>query len=192
MFPPLPPAFEHFFLFQVNPYFAAILGGWILIHFALCIAFTRKCVHYENAHGESRSALLGKIVDSLTNNFAVNLFYRFVHERKFISAFQQKEMDRNYQAKRYAEYIAPHLGYCDLLRSRSRVNGLMLYYWIKGGISTGEVAQLFNTTWNVTMILWIAGPLSPLFSNLWGSPSKPSLSCKITRTLLILTMPNLW
>lgn len=150
-----------FFFSQVNPYFAAILGGWILIHFALCIAFTRKCVHYENAHGESRSALLGKIVDSLTNNFAVNLFYRFVHERKFISAFQQKEMDRNYQAKRYAEYMRLTLGIATFLGAGVAVNGLMLYYWIKGGISTGEVAQLFNTTWNVTMILWIAGSSIP-------------------------------
>ncbi len=34
----------------------------------------RKCIHYSNVHGEARSTLVGKIVDSFTNNFAVNLF----------------------------------------------------------------------------------------------------------------------
>lgn len=62
------------FFSQVNPLFAMILGIWIVIHFTTCFLFSTKCMEYSKIHGEVRSSLTGKIVDSLTNNFAVNLF----------------------------------------------------------------------------------------------------------------------
>ncbi len=65
------------FFAQVNPLFALILGIWIVLHFGLWIAFSPKCANYSKLHGEARSSLVGKIVDSLTNNFTVNLFFRF-------------------------------------------------------------------------------------------------------------------
>jgi len=70
------------FLWFVNPIFAGILLIWTLIYLAICLKFTRSVDEYEHQHGEARNTLLGKIVDSFTNNFAVNLFYRFKYERK--------------------------------------------------------------------------------------------------------------
>ena len=62
---------------SMNGFLALIVGIWMAVHFTLCWIFTLKCAHYSYLHGESRSTLAGKIVDSLTNNFVVNLFYRF-------------------------------------------------------------------------------------------------------------------
>ena len=49
-------------------------------------------------HGESRSTLVGKIVDSLTNNFVVNLFFRFRFEKDHIAHYQKEEQKANYVA----------------------------------------------------------------------------------------------
>ena len=49
---------------------------------------------YEHRHGEARSTLLGKIVDSLTNNFAVNQFYRFKQEKQHPSALSKRRSCR--------------------------------------------------------------------------------------------------
>jgi ATP-binding cassette subfamily B protein len=61
------------FLWFVNPLFTWLLIAWIGIHLTICLLFARPADRLEHRHGEARSTLLGKIVDSLTNNFAVNL-----------------------------------------------------------------------------------------------------------------------
>jgi ATP-binding cassette subfamily B protein len=43
------------------------------------------------------------------------------------------------------------------------LNGFMITRWLQGVISTGEVIQIFNTTWNVIMVLWFAGETIPQF-----------------------------
>jgi ATP-binding cassette subfamily B protein len=70
---------------QMNIFLALIVGIWISLHFALCALFTLKCAKYSTIHEEYRSALVGKVVDSLSNNFVVNLFLRFRFEKETIS-----------------------------------------------------------------------------------------------------------
>ncbi len=150
-----------FFFLKLNAVVAIILGIWILAHFAICIVCSRKCDKYESAHSEVRSTLLGKIVDSLTNNFAVNLFYRFSHENAHIAHYQKEEIAKNVQAKRYVEVMRIFLGLFTFLAGGVAINAVMIHLWMRGSISTGEIAQIFNTTWNITMILWVAGTAIP-------------------------------
>jgi len=37
------------------------------------------------------------------------------------------------------------------------INGYMLFLWKKHQLTTGEIVQIFNMTWNVILILWYAG-----------------------------------
>jgi ATP-binding cassette subfamily B protein len=80
--------FGALFLWFVHPILAGILVLWIIVHLSICLMFSKTCDLYEHRHGESRSTLLGKIVDSLTNNFAVNLFYRFRFEKSALVPYQ--------------------------------------------------------------------------------------------------------
>lgn len=66
--------------------------------FSIVAFFVKKIVKFSNKHGEARSTLAGKIVDSFTNNFAVNMFYRFQFEKHRISASQALEKETNYRA----------------------------------------------------------------------------------------------
>ena len=79
-----------FFLWFVHPILTGILILWVIIHLGICLMFSRTCDLYEHRHGESRSTLIGKIVDSLTNYFAVNLFYRFRYEKTDYFPFRKK------------------------------------------------------------------------------------------------------
>lgn len=150
------------FFSAVNPLFAVILAVWIILHFSICAFFTSKCVKYSNEHGEARSELAGKIVDSFTNNFAVNLFSRFKFENQRIALSQKNEQEKNYRTQHYVALMLMSLSLLFLVGIIT-LNGFLIFYWIQNKISTGEVIQVFNTTFNVIMILWIAGDLMPQF-----------------------------
>jgi ATP-binding cassette subfamily B protein len=159
------------FFFQVNPLFALILSVWIVLHFSICLAFSPKCVKYSNIHGEARSSLGGKIVDSFTNNFAVNLFFRFRFERKRISIYQQDEQEKSVRA----QMCVVRLFCCNsalFIVGGVVLNGFMVSSWLRGSISTGEVIQIFNTTWNMMFVLWFSGEIIPQFFQSIGIASQ--------------------
>lgn len=150
------------FFVAVNPVFAMILAVWIVLHYAICFFFTSKCVRYSDIHGEARSELAGKIVDSFTNNFAVNLFSRFKFERARIAHSQKIEQETNVTAQYYSAMMLLWLSVLFLVGIIT-LNGFLIVYWSQNKISTGEVIQVFNTTFNVVMILWVAGDMMPEF-----------------------------
>lgn len=151
------------FFIEVNTTFALLLTIWLIAHFAICLFFTKKCDRYESQHGEARSHLIGKIVDSFTNNFAVNLFYRFAQERSYVGLYQREEKQKNHQAKMYVEKMRLYLGIVMLLGAVFGIQGSMIYFWINGFLTTGEVVQIFNTTWNLSQIIWIVSFYLPSF-----------------------------
>jgi len=159
------------FFSEINPVFAMILGVWITLHFTICFFFTSKCVKYSNEHGEARSTLAGKIVDSFTNNFAVNLFSRFQFENLRIGSYQKIELEKNTLAQYYVAFMLLSLSLLFLVAIIT-LNSFLILYWTQNKISTGEVIQVFNSTFNVVMILWIAGDLMPQFFKSVGIASQ--------------------
>jgi len=157
------------FLWFVHPLFAWILLIWIAIHLGCCLKFTRSCDFYEHEHGEARSTLLGKVVDSLTNNFAVNLFYRFKHEKIRIALFQKEEEKTNVKAKRYVEKMRLVLSIFYFIGVILGINGSLLYLWLHDQITTGQVVQVFSTMWSLTMILWATGSAFPILFQSFGT-----------------------
>lgn len=155
------------FFIKVNASFAIIYSTWIVIHFTICLLCCRKCSHYEEIHGEVRSTLIGKIVDSLTNNFAVNIFYRFTYEKKYISRFQKIEQEKNYAAKKYTATMYVFFGISAFFIAAVGINGFMLHLWLKEVISTGEVVQVFNMTFNILTMMWfLSTSLPSLFQSI--------------------------
>ena len=141
-------------LWFVNPIFAWIMGTWIIIHLGVCVTFARPCDLYEHRHGEARTTLIGKIVDSFTNNFAVNLFYRFKREKEYITPFQQEEEEKNRTAKRYVERLRCFLSLLYFSGVFLGMYGSMIYLWLHDKISTGQMVQVFNIGWGLSMMLW--------------------------------------
>lgn len=144
-----------FFMWEIHPLLAVALFLGISIHLVITFTFTKKCEDLENIHSDIRSSLLGRIVDSLTNNLAVNLFFRFKEEHAFVTYLQGKELSANYQAKCYIEIMKILFGISCFLISGLTLNGLMVYLWMDNKLSTGEVAQIFNTSGNIIMAMWV-------------------------------------
>lgn len=148
--------------FYINSYFAMILGGWLLVHISICLFFSKRCDYYSDIHADSRSNLSGKIVDSLTNHINVKLFSRHRFEYQNLLVAQKEEQEKNYQALYYMEKMKAVLGLVAFLGVGLGINWYMLYSWQQNWITTGEVVFIFNTTWNITMMAWVAGLQFPL------------------------------
>lgn len=147
---------------QISPLFALILISWITIHMGICLAFSKKCDDYSNIHAEARSELSGKIVDCLSNNTNIRLFARNRFEHQYLSLFQRSELEKHWRSLFYIEKMKIALGIASFLGAGVALNWYMLYSWQQGHLSAGEVVFIFNTTWNITMMAWLAGLELPL------------------------------
>ncbi len=174
LFWPIIPALSACFLgaailWFIHPLFTIILLSWIAVHLFVCFYFTRSCDAAEHKHGQARSALLGKIVDSLTNNFAVNLFYRFSFEKRALAPFQKQETETNIYARRAIEKMRTILSFFYFLGAILGMNGALLYLWVHGQMTTGQAIQVFTTLWNLTIILWNVGNSLPVLFQSFGT-----------------------
>lgn len=147
---------------DMNGFLGLIVSGWIVVHSILCWIFAIKCSHYSYLHGEIRSTLAGKIVDSLTNNFVVNLFFRFRFEKDHIANYQREEQKANYTAQVYSVKMFTALS-CAFVIEIFVLTGFIISFWLHGKITTGEVVQLFYTIWNLGMVIWIVSDQAPEF-----------------------------
>lgn len=155
--------FGAIFLWFINPLLAGILILWIIIHLGVCLLFSRTCDLYEHRHGAVRSTLLGNIVDSLTNNFAVNLFYRFKYEKQALLPLQHEEKNANVSARRYVEKMRSVTSFFYATICFMGINGFVIYLWLHNQMTTGEVAQVFGSMWNIASVMWAVGGALPLF-----------------------------
>ena len=147
---------------RINSIFAIILVSWVTIHLGICLAFSRKCDNLSNLHAEARSVLSGKIVDALINSSNIRLFARNRFEHNYLSIFQRDELRKHIRSLWVIEKMKFALGIFSFLGVGIAINGYMLYSWQQGQITAGEVVFIFNTTWNITMMAWLAGLELPL------------------------------
>lgn len=150
-----------FLFLTLSPVFAAILLVWIILHMGVCYFYGKKCDHYADVHSELRSGLSGKIVDSFTNNLNVKLFSRRKYEREFLQESQNKEVDAQVTSLWCIEKIKIILGILSFLGPGVGLNWYMIYSWQQGELTAGEIVFIFNSSWNITMMIWLAGLQMP-------------------------------
>jgi ATP-binding cassette subfamily B protein len=141
----------------VNPWFAFILLSWVVMHMGVCFAFARKCDMLSLRHAEARSTLVGKIVDSLTNHLNVKLFCRFKEERQYIHGYQEIEQEKHWESLWFMEKIRIVLGVLAFIFPGVILTAYMLFQWRSGILSTGEVVFIMNSSWNIMIMVWLAG-----------------------------------
>lgn len=146
---------------SLHPLFAIILVSWVIIHISTCWFYSRKCAQLANSHAEARTSLAGKIVDSFSNHLNVRLFSRHRYEYNFLTTIQKDEMQKHGAAMRYVEKMKIVLGFIAFLGPCLALNWYTFYSWQTGTITTGEVVFIFNTTWNITIMAWLAGQELP-------------------------------
>ncbi len=152
-----------FLFYQLSPFFASVLLGWALIHIGIGIAYASRCSYYSHIHSETRSQLNGRIVDSLTNYFAVKIFANKKYELKHVGIAQKQEQKLNKQQLLYIEKVRVTLGILTFFGPGVALNGYAYWCWVHHLISVGDVVLVFNTSWNIIMMLWWSSVELPNF-----------------------------
>ncbi|MCE5317753.1 MAG: ABC transporter ATP-binding protein/permease [Parachlamydia sp.] len=142
---------------NLQPWFAVILVGWIIVHMGVTFLFAGKCSDLSDIHATSRSNLSGKIVDSLTNSINVRLFARHRFETQYLSKYQNDERQKHWNSLWYIEKMKIAMGILSILGPGLLLNWYMIYSWQHDLISTGALVFIFNTSWNITIMVWLAG-----------------------------------
>jgi len=150
------------FFYKIHPLFSLLLACWIAIHFLVVFCSIPRCLNSFTKHAEARSSLVGKIVDSLTNNFTVNLFFRFRFEMERILPAQKEEEKKNSEALMCTMRLFRYSSIFFLIGGLS-LNALMISYWMRSIISTGETIQIFTTMWNLIVMIWYTTDKLPNF-----------------------------
>lgn len=156
-------AIASFIFYQLSPFFASLLIGWALVHIGVGIAYSFRCSHYSHLHSETRSRLNGRIVDSLTNYFAVKIFANKPFELKYVGALQAQEVREDRRQLVYIEKVRAILGVLSFFGPALGLNGYAYYSWMHNSITVGDIVLIFNTSWSITMTLWITSIELPHF-----------------------------
>jgi len=143
-----------FVFYQLSPFFASVLVGWGLIHIGIGITYASRCSYYSYVHSETRSQLNGRIVDSLTNYFAVKIFANKRYELAYAGSLQKIEQSKNKQQMIYIERVRLILGALSFFGPGLALNGYAYWCWTHHLISVGDIVLIFNTSWNIIMMLW--------------------------------------
>ncbi|MCB1114065.1 MAG: ABC transporter ATP-binding protein [Chlamydiia bacterium] len=151
------------FFSLMSPLFGIILGLWIVAHYGICFYFSKSCDRSALIHSEARSNLAGKVVDALANHASIRMFAKERWETKYLAAFQKDEQQKHFESLWIIEKMKFFLGISSLIGPGILLNGYMLYSWGQGNLSSGDVIYIFNTTWNVMLMSWIAGLELPGF-----------------------------
>jgi ATP-binding cassette subfamily B protein len=149
--------------YQLSPFFATLLLGWAFIHLGISVTYASRCSYYSHVHSETRSELNGRIVDSLTNYFSVKVFSNKRYELSYLSDIQKRERRQNQQQLLYIEKIRLVLGTLTFFGPGVGLNGYAYWCWTQHLITVGDIVLIFNTSWNITMMLWWASIELPNF-----------------------------
>lgn len=143
--------------------FALIMLLWSTIHIGISFWGGKKCSRLADIHSKSRSRLTGKIVDNFTNIINVKLFARYNFEYQYLLKYQQDEQRKHYVSQIVIEKVKICLDVAAFLLPGVLMTWLIVYGWQHNFLTMGSVVLIFNMTWNVLTLAWIAGLELPNF-----------------------------
>jgi len=148
---------------QLYPMFGVVIFIWICLHLGICFKTSEKCQYLSDIHAESRSKLVGRIVDSFSNSIVIRLFARRNHEVELAQTLQSEEKQKHKAALMYIEKVKILLGATAFLFVGVIMTWLEIYAYKINAINLGDLIFIFQGTVNITMITWWAGLELPRF-----------------------------
>lgn len=150
----------------INVWFAILLLSWVVFQITISYVLSKKVDAYALENAEDKSELSGKIVDTLTNVNAVKLFSRAGDEISYVSASQRKEANSNKRLTIYMNIFRLYLDIPVTLMLGTMVY-LLLYFWQKSMITTGDLVFIFNVYFAIMIQVWyLCNALAELFRDM--------------------------
>lgn len=151
------------FMYRVHPILSFVVEFWIISHIFITLKMGENTLPLSKKLGQKRNTLTGVMIDSISNYILVKSSGKENFETNYIQNFQttekttQKKLLFQIEKYRFILSIFTLLGPCCLIGT------LAFQFWKRDLISIGDVIVIFNTTWNITGILWMIGNDLPDF-----------------------------
>lgn len=146
---------------SVNYIFSLLLLFWSLLHIGTCFLTAKRCASLSKTHADSRSLLAGKVVDAFTNIINIKLFSRRRYEYQNILTYQKDERRKHQKSLTVIEKIKILLNISSIIFPGVILTWYVIYSWQHKIIGIGDVVLIFNTSWNIQMLVWMVGSELP-------------------------------
>lgn len=146
-------------LLILHPIFAFVLLGWTLIFIFITVIFFKPICMLSHSFAESRSSVIGKMVDIVSNINNVRLFARNDFENKYIAEEIENvcQKDRNMQAKIIWMRVFWNISIVIFVGLNLIILGLM---YANGQVTIGDFSFIMSLSISILWSLWyIAGEL---------------------------------
>ena len=148
-------------LIQTHLELAFYLGSWIVLYVVISFLWAMRARYYAKEFAAARSTVSGKIVDSVTNIFNVQMFSRLGYERKYLTTYLDLEVKKSRGTFWFMEKISWFQSTAALILQVG-IMYLAVLRWIQGSITVGEFTMA--TTLSLLVISHAIG-LSRQFLN---------------------------
>ncbi len=151
---------------SVSPWLALPMGLWIACYVVLLIVFVPRAKARSLAVANTRSALVGRVVDSYTNILTVKLFARTVEERSAVG----EALAANTEA--FLDSLRLNTGVAGLLAFMNSAllvatGGLAVVLWTEGQMTSGETATGLALVMRIlAMSGWVMHTVRDVFENI--------------------------
>lgn len=150
---------------SISPWLALPVVAWLILYAVLTTWFVPRARARSHATAETRSALIGRVVDSYTNILTVKLFARDLEERAAVRDAVRLNTDTYLHQFRLVTATTSLLG---LLNSALLIATAWacLVLWQAGGMTTGEAsAGLALVLRLIAMSGWVMQTVRGVFEN---------------------------
>lgn len=146
---------------SVNYIFALLLAFWAILHVSICLLAAKRCAYLSKLHASARSLITGKIVDAFSNIINIKLFSKKRYEYDHILPYQNDERQKYQTSLTIVEKLKIILGISGIIFPGFILTWYVIYAWQHGIIGVGDVVLIFNTTWNIQLLIWMVGSELP-------------------------------
>lgn len=167
-------------LLFIHPIFAVILVGWAFSFLAITFLFLKPIQQLSHVFAESKTSVVGKMVDSITNIFNVRLFNRHVDENRYIqqSIKHAVQQDRAMQSKIIKMRLCWDISIIFLMGLNLFI---LVYMYSNNRVSIGDFAFVISLSNTILWNLWFIASQFVSFSEQIGI-------CK--QALSIISLPH--
>ena len=130
-------------MYMVHPFFAFVLVTWIFIFISASIILSKKAQQYSEIFSHSRSAIVGKIVDSLGNILNIKLFARQKYESHYLKTFLKDSAEKDIRTHWYLFKIKTFYSISITILVAVMV-WLLIYERAQNAITVGDFALILT------------------------------------------------
>lgn len=154
-------------LLFIHPLFAAILLVWATVFISITFIFLKPIQQLSHVFAESKTTVVGRMVDSISNIINVRLFVRHYDENKYIhqSVSDVVQKDRTMQAKIIKMRLCWDASIILLVGLNLYI---LVYMYSKGLVTVGDFTFVISLSISILWNLWFLASQFVTFSEQIG------------------------